>query len=376
VNDRTDDLSPHSATLEKMVEQELKGSKSYKEHLESGEALYISGRYEEAILPLTTAAEMHRNETFDLHCKSIGEKPYETKVKLYRSTVTVRAPPIYVNLAAEMEKKHFTTLMICVDSLLKVKRYEDARAELKRGVTIAGQIPEVWLILGFLQRILGNPDGAIQSFLEAVQQDITRRDLWENLLREYQIHSRPEARLVSEGLEKNRKPEENLILLAELYIAGGSYNKAQSVIDGILRQYQKNKQVLLPLSRLHIINEEYTKAEDVLEKFIKSDKNNLDGLWNLACVYAIQGKKKDSMKYLEKLLKLDQTHQEGLELQRKLTADMIVQTALLKENIMQQAIQTSSEGTPVEEISKQMQTIMTVLMQYVIPEIEERKLKN
>ncbi|MHA2351213.1 MAG: tetratricopeptide repeat protein [Candidatus Thorarchaeota archaeon] len=333
MGERNDDVRTPPATLEELVEKELKHTRHYRNHLESGETHYTSGRYEEAVVPLATAAELLRNKVVDLRFKSVSERPKEIKIKVYKTNIRFSYPTL-ASIADPMEKTHFTTMMICADSLMKLKRYDDACSELEKGLAIANEVSDAWLMLGIAQHCVGDPDKALGSFREAVRQNPARLDLWEILQREYLILDRAESKLVSEGLEKNKRLEDNMALLADLFIAGGEYGKAQSVIDNLLKRDKKNKRVHFPLSKLHIINGEYTKAQDTLKKFIKSDKNNLEALWYLACVCAFQGKNKDSLKSLEQLLKLDHSHPNGLELQRILTTNEIEKVALLKESIM------------------------------------------
>jgi tetratricopeptide (TPR) repeat protein len=370
---RNDDLSSASATLDELIEQARRHSRLYQYHVQSGETLYTSGRYEKAIVPLATGAELLRDQVFDMHFKSVSEKPKEIKIKAYKTSIKI-SYPTFSGFAALYERKHFTTMVICVDSLMKLKRYDDACSELEKGLSIANEVSDAWLMLGIAQHCAGNPDKALGSFREAVRQDPARPDLWEILHLEYLIHDRPEAKLVSEGLEKNKRVEDNIALLADLSIVSGEYDKAQLVIDSLLERDRKNKRVLLPLSKLHIINGNYTKAQDSLKNFIKSDKHNLKALWYLAYVCAIQGKQKDSMKYLEQLLKLDQNHPDGLELQRILDTNVKEQGDLLKERIKQEVTKTTkSEGATVEEIPEEMQNQLTRLVQQANRELEERR---
>jgi tetratricopeptide (TPR) repeat protein len=165
-----------------------------------------------------------------------------------------------------------------------------------------------------------------------------------------------------------------MVLVVDLFIASGEYNKAQSVINDLLQRNRNNKRVLLPLSKLHIINGDFLKAQDSLKNFIKSDKHNLEALWYLACVCAIQGKKKDAVKYLEELLKLNQDHPDGLDLQRMLATNATEQVDLLKEKLTQEVAKTTrSEGEKVREIPEEMQKKLSGLMQQVISEIEKEK---
>ncbi len=369
--DRNDDLSTPPATLEELIKQARKHSRSYRNHIESGVTLYTSGKYEQAIVPLATGAELLRDQVVDSRFKSVSERPKEIKIKAYKTNIRI-SYPTFAGIAGLFEKEHFTIMMICADSLMKLKRYDDACSELEKGLSIAHEISEAWLILGIAQHCAGDHDEALGSFREAVRQDPTRMDMWENLHRAYLNYDRPEMKLVSEGLEKNKKPEDNMALLADLFIAAGEYGKAQSVIDSLLNRDRKNKRVLLPMSRLHIINGDYSKAQDTLKNFVKSDKHNLEALWYLSSVYAIQRKNKDSFKFLEQLLKLDHNHPEGLELQRILTTNEIERIDLLKESIMQEVVKTTrSEGEIVEEIPEEMQKHMTRLMQQVTHELEE-----
>jgi len=370
--DVNDDLSTPPTTLEELVKEALKQRTPYWKHLELGETLYASGRYEEAIVPLATSAELLRDNVVDYRFKSVGEIPKESKFKLYRATLTITMPS-YAAMANPLEKEHFTTLMICVDSLMKLKRYDDAHSELKKGLAIASEIPDVWLVLGIVQHRAGNPDKALESFREAVRLDPARMDLWENLYSLYQIHRLPETGLISEGLEKNKKIEDNMALLAHLFISAGEHKNAQLVIDSLLKQDKKNKRVLLPMSILHIINGEFTKAQDTLKKFTESDKQNVKALWYLACIYAIQGKNKDSLKSLEQLLKLDSNHPGGLELQRMLAANTIDQ-ATLSERIMQEVIQTArAEGETVEKIPEEILVQFAGLIQQVTRAIKDKR---
>jgi len=371
--ERDDDLSTSPATLDELIEQARRQSRSYRKHIEEGVTLYTSGRYDQAIVPLATGAELLRDQVFDLRFKSMTEKPKEIKIKAYKTKIEIRYPT-FSGIAGLFESEHFTTMVICVDSLMKLKRFDDAFSELEKGVSIANEVADVWLMLGIAQHCSGNPDKALESFREAVRQDPARLDLWEILHIEYLIHDRPEAKLVSEGLEKNKRVEDNIALLADLSIASGEYDKAQLVIDSLLERDRKNKRILLPLSKLHIINGNYTKAQDSLKNFNESDKHNLKALWYLACVYAIQGKQKDSMKYLEQLLKLDQNYPDGLELQRILDTNVIEHVDFLKERIKQEVTKTTrSEGEKVEEIPEEMQKQLNRLVQHANRELEERR---
>jgi hypothetical protein len=55
MGERNDDVRTPPATLEELVNKELKHTRHYRNHLESGETHYTSGRYEEAVVPLATA---------------------------------------------------------------------------------------------------------------------------------------------------------------------------------------------------------------------------------------------------------------------------------------------------------------------------------
>jgi tetratricopeptide (TPR) repeat protein len=371
--ERNDDLSTSPATLDELIDQARRHSRSYRKHVDEGVTLYTHGRYEQAIVPLATGAELLRDQVLDSRFRSMTEKPKVTKFKAYKISWTI-SYPTFSGIAALSEREHFTTMMLCVDSLMKLKRFDDACSEIEKGLAITSEVPDVWQVLGIAQHCVGDPEKALDSFREAVRHDPTRLDLWESLRREYLIHDRSEAKLLSEELVKNRSVEDNMALVVDLFIASGEYNKAQSVINDLLQRNRNNKRVLLPLSKLHIINGDFLKAQDSLKNFIKSDKHNLEALWYLACVCAIQGKKKDAVKYLEELLKLNQDHPDGLELQRMLATNATEQVDLLKEKLRQEVAKTTrSEGEKVREIPEEMQKKLSGLMQQVISEIEKEK---
>jgi hypothetical protein len=60
----------------------------------------------------------------------VSERPKEIKIKAYKTNIRISYPTL-ASIADPMEKKHFTTMMICADSLMKLKRYDDANIALE-----------------------------------------------------------------------------------------------------------------------------------------------------------------------------------------------------------------------------------------------------
>jgi len=207
---------------------------------------------------------------------------------------------------------------MCGDSHLKLGKFQEAVDVIREGLGLIEDDPDGWNLMGVAQANAQDLNGALRSFREAVRQNPARRDLWENLQKTYHNLRRPEVEIVASLMNEKKDLEDDMVVLADLFIKGGQYDKAQQVVDTLREWNSKDKRTLIPQSRLHMINGDYKSAAKVLEEILKHDKNDVDTLWHLARISAIQGDVKKSMKYLESVASLDQTHSNGSALEQML----------------------------------------------------------
>ena len=282
-------------TIEDARERVRQNPEAFENHAILGELLYQSSQYEEAASSLKEA-------TYFLGALIGNTPPNASHVGMFPRELITRM-------------QHDLHLMHG-DCLVKLERYEEASETVRKGLGLIDEDPDGWNLLGVALANGQDVEGALSAFREAVRHNPSRRDLWENLHRCYTALRRPEADAVALILKEKKDLEDDMALLADLFIKGGEYERAQLVIDTLLKWNSKDRRVLMPESRLHIINGDYKKAAKVLETIIKDDKSDTDAMWHLARVNAILGDKKKSMKFLESLLSLDSNHANAIALKQ------------------------------------------------------------
>lgn len=289
--------NPSMPTLDEAMEKVRKNPEVFENQALAGELLYKSNRYDEAVDHLKKAAEL-------LQTRIDNTPPDASHVGMFPRDMVTRM--------------HHDLYMMCGDSLVKRQKFEEAANMIREGLGMIDEDPDGWNLMGVAQANSRNLDGALRSFREAVRHNPARRDLWENLRKTYYNLRRPEVEMIANLMSDKKDLEDDMVILADLFIKGGEYPKAQQVIDTLLEWNPKDRRTLIPQSRLHIINGEYKSAITALDEILKDDKNNIDTLWHLARISAIQGDVKKSMKYLESVFDIDQNYTNGLALRQML----------------------------------------------------------
>ncbi len=276
---------PHfESALKDALDRVKQNPNSHESHGLLGELLYQAGKYSEALEPLEKAAEILQRE-YDKKPDKIGIVSIELATKMLHSLYMMHS-----------------------DSLLRLNRFEDAKAIVDKAMKVIDADPDTWNYLGVLQGNSGEHEDALKSFRESVRLDPERNDHWDNLLRSYRQQNRLEADDIERLLQDDRNPDLDLLLLAELHLSGAEYDKTNLIIKQILERNEGDIRALLLLARLKLADGSISESLEVLENILDIDKENEDALWHLARVKCLQGKRAESENTLASLLKINPQH--------------------------------------------------------------------
>ena len=285
-------------TIEDARARVRQNPESFENHGILGKLLYKANQYEEAVASLKEA-------TYFLGALIGNTPPNASHVgKFPRELITRMQHDLY---------------LMHGDCLVNLQRYQEASETVRKGLGLIDEDPDGWDLLGVALANGQDVEGALHAFREAVRHNPSRRDLWENLQKCYTALHRPEAEIVSDVMKEKRDIEDDMGVLADLLIKGGEYERAQLVIDTLLKWNSNDKRIHLPTGKLHIINGDYKKAAKAFEESVKDDKSNTEAIWHLARVNAILGDTKKAEKFLDSLLSLDSGHANAVALKQLLS---------------------------------------------------------
>lgn len=254
-----------------------------------GELLYQNGRYSESIEYLRKGAELLQK-----HIENEAAKGDE---------------PVSIGFSPKMTIKVLQSLYnMWGDASLRVERFDEARKAFEQSVKIVDDDPDAWYLLGIAQANSNRIERAPKSLREALRHNPTRHDIWEILQRVYRRLRRPEAEDINPVLRSKRDLELDLSLLAELFISGGEYDKAQLVIDKLLEWDRDDIRGLLPLAKLRLVQRSLEDAVDILEQIIEKDEHHEVALWHLGRAFCMLGDESESLRILDLLLEISSEH--------------------------------------------------------------------
>jgi len=110
-------------------------------------------------------------------------------------------------------------------------------------------------------------------------------------------------------LEKNPHNYDCQFILAQAYSFSGQWDKAENIINGLLKNHPKNIDVLLFKARLQAWRKKYSEAEKGFNHVLSLDPKNEEALIGLADTAHWQGKLKEAKKIYLKLL--EETKEKG-----------------------------------------------------------------
>lgn len=255
-----------------------------------GEILYQNGRYSESIDHLRKGAELLKKRIEDEAAK--GDEP--VSIAFFSPEMTTKVLQSLYNMWG--------------DASLRVERFDEARNAFEQSVKLVDDDPGAWYLLGIAQANSNRIKRAPRSLREALRHNPTRHDIWEILQRVYRRLRRPEAEDINPVLRSKRDLELDLSLLAELFISGGEYDKAQLVIDKLLEWDGDDIRGLLPLAKLRLLQRSPEDAVDILGQIVEKDEHHEMALWHLGRAFCMLGDESESLRILDRLLKISSEH--------------------------------------------------------------------
>ena len=171
--------------------------------------------------------------------------------------------------------------------------------------------------LGVSYMRIGETAKAIEEFNAAARLNSDYLDPHFWLARLYSRQSRNEEAVEECLIVLARSPGEDstILLLAEVYVAMGEFDKAISRLKGLVGQRKKDKDVLAEahyrlavaykgkndtsLSELH-----FQKSIEIYKEILKKDRKSIDARYYMAMVYDARGDTSQAEKYLREYIRL------------------------------------------------------------------------
>ena len=174
--------------------------------------------------------------------------------------------------------------------------------------------------LGISYMKIGETAKAIKEFNAAVRLDSGDVDSHFRLARLYARQSRNEEAieecLTVLGRSSGPGIESTILLLGEIYVATGDFDKAISRLTGFLRRQRMDKDILAEAhyrlataykgkNETNLADPHFQKSIDIYEEIMVEDQKSNDSRYYLAMVYDARGDTSQAEKYLREYIRLE-----------------------------------------------------------------------
>ena len=167
---------------------------------------------------------------------------------------------------------------------------------------------------------IGETAKAIEEFNAAVRLDSSDIDSHSWLARLYARQSRNEEAIEECLIVLSRSSgpgtEDTILLLAEVYLAKGEFDKAISRLKGLVGRRRMDKDILAQAhyrlaaaykgkNETSLAEPHFQKSIKIYEKILKEDQKNTDSRYYMAMVYDARGNTSQAEKYLREYIRLE-----------------------------------------------------------------------
>jgi tetratricopeptide (TPR) repeat protein len=215
------------------------------------------------------------------------------KQKTEKSTLPYHPRVLEMIDQSTQEARSRMALMINVilaDTLANLNRYSESIEFHENVLKFNTNVPGMWQNYGVALISAGMTKKALRPYREAIRQSPHDKIQWKNIAAAYlELGRNAELNLCTRVINQNRRIEDDLLDLSELYLYSNDYTNCEIVLNELLVKDANDVFALITKARMKVAQQETSEALAIANHALEVENNHAGALWFKARCHIIEG---------------------------------------------------------------------------------------